>query len=228
MAKVRTEHKEKLLVMGKWGEFVVRRDELKAQGVKAGEANRIAVLEFLGEEAAKSAGEGRDRNPTIRKSMRKVGGAGAVDTAAQDTTPVVVTPSAQNAAPAPPSPPAVPLDEFGGSEASGEEIIMWVIRHLDVATVTPADCPDPAAWSYLQQCRSSALFRQNFMLQVGLRSLLKKEGDGSGDDVISVRLDETIDKLLQLRGTVSATERPHSPFQAGSTPAPATTIEGGA
>ena len=223
MAKVRTEHKDKLLAMGKWPEFVLYRDEMKANGVKSIEANRLAVLKFLGVEAAENAGERRVPHPTKKPVV-----VFAVEKP-REVLPAVVSPAPREEdGVEPPLSAEIPLSEFGGREASGSEIVLWVIRHLDVADVKLEQCPDPAAWTYLKTCRDSAMFRQNFMLQVGLKSLLRIEGDDGAGDISGERLDETIAKLLSfrgdLRGSSSEERRAHAPEAVGSTPAPAITV----
>lgn len=239
MAKVCTEHKKRLLAMGKWPEFVLFRDELKANGVKPAESNRLAVLKFLGEEAASHPGEDRICRKGVAAKPVVIPAAVGVDVPVEVSedvggpSPAVCAPAPKlDSTPAAFSPPSmageVPED-VSGREASGAEIVMWVVRNLDVQGVRAEDCPDPAAWTYLKQCRDSAIFRQNFMLQVGLKSLLRIEGEGIGEDVTGARLSETIDKLLsfQLRGNSAVEEcRAHASVVAGSTPAPAT-ISGG-
>lgn len=207
MAKVRTEHKETLLAQGKWAEFVVRRDELKAEGVKASEANRLAVLEFLGEEAAEIAGENRSRSSSLKR--QKPAGKEAV---VNDTAPAA-------------SPLGLLSSEIADRIASGPEIIMWIVRNMELESVKASDCPDPAAWTFLNQCRSNALFKQNFLLQVGFRHLLKQEGSGGQEDLAGIRVEETIDKLLELRGISVVEGRVHCPVAAGSILAPATNLE---
>jgi hypothetical protein len=220
MAKVRTEHKETLLAQGKWAEFVVRRDELKAEGMKASEANRLAVLEFLGEEAAEIAGENRSRSSSLKRQKP----AGAVVSSPQrnkTTTSPVKESVVNDTAPAA-SPLGLLSSEIADRIASGPEIIMWIVRNMELESVKASDCPDPAAWTFLNQCRSNALFKQNFLLQVGFRHLLKQEGSGGQEDLAGIRVEETIDKLLELRGISVAEDRVHCPVAAGSIPAPAT------
>lgn len=225
MAKVRTEHKETLLAMGKWPEFVLHRDELKAGGVSSMEANRLAVLKFLGEAAALTASEdriGRVSRKAVEKPLKaRDSGERKRDSSLFSIEVAGVPPASEG---------EIPLKSFGGKEASGSEIVLWVIRNLEVAEVKESDCPDPAAWAYLRQCKESPLFKQNFMLQVGLKSLLRIEGEGDGVDASGLRLSETITKLLgfhDLRGSSAVAEREaHALEVAGSTPAPATNLGG--
>ncbi len=54
MAKVKKEHKERLMKLGKWVEFITFRDRLKTEGVPNALANKRAIESFLGAEAASS------------------------------------------------------------------------------------------------------------------------------------------------------------------------------
>ena len=187
MSKVLTDHKKVLLSMGKWGDFVLRRDELKASGVNSAEANRVAVREFLGEEASKCAGETRRRipKPAVVKAVRvlsTIDTIGKVGRSFGVLDPVVAS---------------LPEPDVEGREAGGQEIVMWVLRELGKdSEPDKRTCPDPAAWSLYKQCQDSALFKQNFMLQLGVKSLLRIEGAQDTGEVDGVKQIDTIDQLL--------------------------------
>jgi hypothetical protein len=95
------------------------------------------------------------------------------------------------------------LSAFEGREASEVEIIRWVVRNMDVKDVGVKDCPDPAAWTFLKECRASANFRQTFLAQVWAKILparVSTNGDEGknvvdGSDTISM-----IEKIQALRG----------------------------
>jgi|GEM_PF-4029102 len=42
---------------------------------------------------------------------------------------------------------------LAGKTASEAEIVRWVARNIDNPNASPADCPDPFAWTLLRQCR---------------------------------------------------------------------------
>lgn len=229
MAKVCTEHKERLIAMGKWPEFVLFRDEMKANGVKSAEANRLAVLKFLGEESASHAGEYRARS--IPRRARISSPAAVVEDPVQVSSPVLPpSPAGQDSTAAAFVAPVVAGE---GKEADillkgiSSSVLVWVARQLSgMPEVRNDPCPDPMAVTLLNLCKTSAMFQQNFLLNIV--KFAKPGGDEEEKDAGEARVSETIDKLLSsLRGSSVAEEyRAHAPVVAGSTPAPAT-ISGG-
>jgi hypothetical protein len=175
MLKVRDDHKAALMESGKWPDFVLFCDELKAQGVKPCEANRQAVEQFLG--------------PDVFRKEKKA------DSPKE-------TPSSLPTSNIPDVVKSALLSDFEGREASEVEIIRWVARYMDIADVTPEMCPDPAAWSLLNACRRNPVFAVEFWRSVYTkiipsRSQLEgKMGDGLMDGKVQV---EIIDKILVLK-----------------------------
>ena len=134
----------------------------------------------------------------------------------------------------PKSPGPVPLAAFMGKpEVAESENIRWVCDNMRVKSVTPAMCPSLRAWTFLCDCRESALFRSAFYREQYGKLVVKQtdEGDSGGEAFDGVVQDGTILRILaireqSLRGSSVAEHRPHAPGAAGSSPAPATRTEG--
>lgn len=95
------------------------------------------------------------------------------------------------------------LSAFEGREASEVEIIRWVVRNMDVKDVGVKDCPDPAAWTFLKECRASASFRQTFLAQVWAKILparVSTNGDEDKNVVDGTDTISMIEKIQALRG----------------------------
>lgn len=95
------------------------------------------------------------------------------------------------------------LDEFEGREASEVEVIRWVVRNMDVMDVGVRDCPDPAAWTMLKECRASPSFRQTFLAQVWAKILPARVSTNGDDDKGAIDGSNTvsmIEKIQALRG----------------------------
>lgn len=236
MAKVRTEHKEKLLASGKWPDFVLYRDELTREGVKGAEANRLAVLKFLGEEAAANPGEStsskRYKSPgqvSRRPPAKGVEMGGPPPAAVPDTGPVVG--KVQDSPPGDavsPSPPVMAGDVL--QDGLDTKAMLWVVRQLSGMPGVQGDpCPDPAAQTFLNTCRESAVFKQNFMLKYADKIVrFDRDGDAVADNALE-RVHDAIGKLLSIsRGSMKGDMREsHNLDVAGSSPAPATIPGGG-
>jgi hypothetical protein len=238
VAKVRTEHKDALMESGKWPDFVHFRDELKAQGVKNAEANRRAVREFLGDEAAKHAGEslpvtgkGAVKKPKVPKAPKilSIPPPDPVPAAGRDSWPAPSGGGTQPVASLPALPDSVDWSE---KRASRSECVDWVARNMDNPMVRPGDCPDPAAWNLLSHCRESALARKTFWESYVRPSKTASEAPPPDEIDGSVQVD-TIDKILGLKRKSEqncgiaqlADRRAHNSEATGSNPVPATNLE---
>jgi len=151
MAKTSAEHRTILQQKGQWGEFVSYRSGLLLEGMKASEANKVAVEKFLGEEASKTAGE--DGGKHNKKGPKEDVG--------KPKIPANEDPALISSVPKPP--PAVSRNAFDGKPPSGEiKNIKWVADNMRVVDVTPRDCPSMRAWNLLCECRENTYFRANF------------------------------------------------------------------
>ena len=99
------------------------------------------------------------------------------------------------------------MADFAGKQTGTAECIRWVARYMDVVDVKPADCPDSMAWSMLQECRNSPLFRFEFYKSILPRTIEKGDiGDrGEGDEEVARQV-EVIERLLAARDAAKKPE----------------------
>lgn len=168
---------------GTWREFLTYRDGLVEGGAVPKIALGLALAKFLGEEAAKSPyAKGKTTPKTIT---------------APDGQKVYVNPKNRS-----PRPMFASHDDFAGKEASEVEIIRWVARWMCVADVTPADCPDAAAWNLRNQCLADSEFKADFWRTmypkiIPSRGLL--DGDNDKPPVDGLPQVDMIEKLLAVK-----------------------------
>jgi len=219
MATIRTEHRDALMASGKWPEFVQCLNTMLTDGLKANVAHHAAISKFLGENEASFYA-------LPVKSKKK----------SELLTPVpspVLSGTGRVSWPAPsgdglPPPMAALTSDFAGKTASPIENIRWVMRNLDLADVKPADCPDPEAWTMLNQCRLSPAARSAFIEKIYPKAIPRaKDDDGNAggvlDGAVQVSTLNEILKMAQRCGVEQLAARPvHIQEVAGSNPAPAT------
>lgn len=131
--------------------------------------------------------------------------------------------------------PAAP-EELAGKTANEPDIVRWVARNIDNPRVTPADCPDPFAWTLLRQCRDPenkgmvVFFIERLWAKLlPPRSQLE---DPDHEKVIDGQpMIDMIDRIREISEEAEATSRgegvgfpvgAHTSGDAGSIPAPAT------
>lgn len=183
MAKLNPAHKAKMVEAGTWRDFLKYRDDLVAGGAVPKIALGLGLAKFLGEEAAKNPYKHEKTAPV------KVTGADGVTVYA-------------NAKPRRAKAVAANRADFANKEASEVEIIRWVARWMEVLDVTPAECPDAAAWALRNQCLENPVFKFEFWKTmypkiIPSRGLL--DGDGDKPAVDGVPQVEMIDKLLAAK-----------------------------
>ena len=173
MAKVKAEYKKTLMEDGRWPEFCFYRSEqIDDMGLSPTEANKKAVLKFLGKEAAEDASEstGVEETPKekkeegdyatrqirLNKEAERIKRVADKEQAKSNEDPAVIF-----SVPAPP--PPVKLKAFKNKPPAGEiENISWVADMMRVVDVSPRGCPSLRAWNLLCECRDSRQFRHNF------------------------------------------------------------------
>ncbi len=183
MSRVREEHKARLLAEGKWPDFVLYRDKLKADGTANAKANTLAVLQFLGDDtAAPKAAKPPKKAPALLPPSPVTGSVSPVRSS--HTVPVG---GGGPSSLADPTTMAVMAD-FEGKSASAVESILWVADHLRIVDVKPSDCPSKSAWSMLVECRINPLFCHSTFWQalyaktIPSRSQLDDRPDAAGLD----------------------------------------------
>ena len=223
---------------GKWAEFCHYRSELIMGGSKPSKACDAALEKFLGpseaderkrvareHEAAKRAKEPKPERQEKPRKQAPIGQPAVEDDPLDGEDMVGRMPK---------SPGPVPLAAFMGKpEVAESENIRWVCDNMRVKSVTPAMCPSLRAWTFLCDCRESALFRSAFYREQYGKLVVKQtdEGECGGEAFDGVVQDGTILRILaireqSLRGSSVAEHRPHAPGAAGSSPAPAPRTEG--
>ena len=223
---------------GKWAEFCHFRSDLIMAGTKSSKACDEALEKFLGPdeakkrmqanreiEAAKRASEPKPEKPERPKKQAPIGQPAVEDDPLDGEDMVGRMPK---------SPGPVPLAAFMGKpDVAESENIRWVCDNMRVKSVTPAMCPSLRAWTFLCDCRESALFRSAFYREQYGKLVVKQtdEGEGGGESFDGVVQDGTILRILaireqSLRGSSVAEHRPHAPGAAGSSPASASSQEG--
>lgn len=100
-------------------------------------------------------------------------------------------------------PEALPLSppELEGKSGSEPEIIRWVARHVDHPSPSPADCPDPFAWTLLRECRGSRAFLVAFIEKqwaklIPSRAQLDSDQGVDFDGKVTINM---IDKILAMK-----------------------------
>ena len=191
MTKIKPEHKERMMKTGTWPQFW---SEL-VTSIQAGEEDKIAKKRLL----SKYLGIRRGRPKNIIVDIPTDNG--------QDIEFGKETPARIEARRDREREEAQlkmnRLSAFEGREASEVEVIRWVVRNMDVKDVGVKDCPDPAAWTFLKECRSSPSFRQTFLAQVWAKILPARVSSGNEDDKGAIDGSNTvsmIEKILALRG----------------------------
>ena len=172
---------------GKWPEFVHFREELVAAGAKPADANRDALAKFLGGPAQTAVGEemaarhGPNIGPVVAANLDRLAKPPSLPSPSSCVVPVTMA-------------------DFAGKQAGTAECIRWVARHMDIVDVLPADCPDPMAWSMLQECRRAPLFRFEFYKSILPKTIERGDtGDrGEGDEEVARQV-EVIERLLAAR-----------------------------
>jgi hypothetical protein len=238
MAAVSPEQKARLMESGKWAEFCHFRSDLIMAGTKSSKACDEALEKFLGPDeaekrkiaereatAARKASEPKPEKQERTKKQAPVGQPAVEDDPLDGEDMVGRMPK---------SPGPVPLAAFMGKpDVAESENIRWVCDNMRVKSVTPAMCPSLRAWTFLCDCRESALFRSAFYREQYGKLVVKQtdEGEGGGESFDGVVQDGTILRILaireqSLRGSSVAEHRPHAPGAAGSSPASASSPEG--
>ena len=190
---------------GQWADYVKLREHYKALGMAPKDA-RAKTFSELGRGT-----DGKTREPQLEPG----GQSDATDLGDTLEAPIITT----------------SLADFGDREASEVEIIRWVVRYMDVADIKPEHCPDPAAWTYLNECRKSPAFRSSFLLQVWpkivpsraqLEDVAGRKFDGAADMEI---IDQIIAARERAQGGVIGNSGESYSLVPGSSPGPATNGE---
>jgi len=183
-------------------DFLVYRDDLKEQGFNAKQARERAILHF-----AEKHGYSDYCNTSSSKSTSPDKGSptGGVPVSCSG-------PAGPSSISAGPILDSVKLADFEGRAATEAEIIRWVARHMEIADVTPKDCPDPVAWNMLVHCRKfsaakNEFWRTTYPKLLPSRNQLEevKTDDYDGKSMVDVieqvqKIREGVDKLVGAEG----------------------------
>jgi hypothetical protein len=189
--KTPAEDKKRLIEMGKWADFVLRRDELKQSGVKGAAAHRQAWKEITGEDVK----GGRPPEPTVRHEVRKL-------------TEQIVT----DAEPKPETKVPDVIDVFeqevAGKSSAPMEWVLWVARNIERKNPDFSTCPDVGAFGLLKACRRSPVVAADFWKTFVAKVITKGEGEKDPEKVDGEAVLNVIDRILQAaakaRGEVLA------------------------
>jgi len=163
MAKCNPKHKDKLMQLMQWAEFVAYRDELIVEHeMTSTKANKAAVVKFLGAAAGETAGVPKKVVvvPKTTSTDDSVdAGQAAVD--AGEKRPPNKDGSVISSIPGPPAPAA--MSAFAHKPPVSEIVnIIWVCDHMRVVNLDPRQCPSLRAWNLMCECREDPYFRRTF------------------------------------------------------------------
>jgi hypothetical protein len=200
MPRLKQKHKDALVKQGDWADFVVYRDELKTSGASAAEAQKAALVKFLGEEVVKPAPTDRGRRSMkMPKSLLSPKHPEQAPKLAGDKEGVNENKDMIYGVPGHLMP--VRKDAFDGKPDVSEIVnITWVCDNMQTVDVSVADCPSLRAWNLLSECRRSEGFRMAFWKDhysktVPAKSSLKDDDHGSDiDGTPTLKLIEKIQK----------------------------------
>lgn len=213
--KVTPEHKRELMELNKWVEFVQYKETLISNGGKPADSHRKAISYFLGEAALESIApkrSGRKPGSTVKKAKIKKPTPEEVEAVFGFSATPVEKPAVKRESrkgktqvakmPVSPLIEMAALEEFEGREAGEVEIVRWIARNMDIKGIKPSDCPDPAAWTILNQCRSNAMFRNTFLTTVWVRIIPSKSQLDDNSDAGKMDGEpqlKTLEKIQQMR-----------------------------
>jgi hypothetical protein len=209
MAKIEPILKAKLLAAGKLPEYVAYLDDLRDRGVMNKEAERSAVVKFLGAEVSASApAEHVDKSSScVNVTPPEPPRASSVPepvkapepAKAESVKPVVADkPVAPRAVPVLGLLPIVDHALFSGKSASKVEQMAWVCANLTNPSVKPESCPCAEAWSMLAGCRRSPTLEKAFLdkYMTPAKTAEKPQSDIPLDGGAQI---ETIEKILNAK-----------------------------
>jgi hypothetical protein len=144
MLETKGEIKERLQADGRWKPFVAERERLKADGVPAGDAWKMAAEKFPWLSPTQIA-KAKD---VPRETSENIAGKGAIGIVAQDNNW-----TAKN----------LPSSAFTNMDSTDTRaVIQWVFDNIGIEDLSPKDAPSSGAWFLLQEVRSFPELRREF------------------------------------------------------------------
>lgn len=169
--------KARLLGIGRWGDYIAAKEELKARGergVMRKAMESVApelVAEFFPRAARAAAAAGASSAP---------GASAPVASASSSAAPAPSAPSV----PFPPTAVAVDASVFEGKRCSMTDAILWAYEKSAVDGVAPEDAPSALAWCLLVDFRRSVSYKQDLFKGVAVAKARREEtveGFGEGE-----------------------------------------------
>lgn len=177
--------KERLIEEEKWGDFCLRRDDLKKEGRTPAEARYQAILEFAPDYAGKvQLRRGRPKRNGAKVEIegevkaaecaetQKKGGRSASKGVGRESVGVEVGNAAEGV-----------LEGFSGKDCSDGTAVKWAFIHSQLESGRIEDAPSGFAWALYLLFRKSPSSMVSMVTPI-LTKKISKESDtaGAGDD----------------------------------------------